>query len=129
MAKEEKFKVASIDVNFVVSSSKEVLALKQEQAMKERDLKIWLSTVNTDVMKQGTREEQQLLVNKYNAEFAQRQDTIKREYAMKLQEIDRNITAIIADVAQKEKYDMVFAKGTVLYGGDDITAKIAELVK
>lgn len=129
MAKESKLKVAFIDVNFVVNQSKEVHQLRNDQMAKEKELKIWLSTVNTDVMKQGTREEQQQLANKYNAEFAQKQQQLKIDYNQKLQEIDRNITNIIATEAKKLGYDFVFSKGTVLFGGEDITMQIAELVK
>ncbi len=129
MSEESKIRVAFIDVNFVVNQSKEVQQLRNDQIAKERELKIWLSTVNTDVMKQGTREEQQQLANKYNAEFAQKQQQLKLEYNQKLQEIDRNITNIIAEEAKKLNYDFVFSKGTVLFGGEDITVQIAELVR
>lgn len=126
---EKKLKMAYIDVNYLLNKSTEIKELKEENAQKNKDLQIWLSKVNTDVMEKSSNEEQQQLINKYNNEFALRQANIKQEYAIKLQQIDANITAVIAEAAKKLDYDFIFAKGTLLYGGEDITLQIAELIK
>lgn len=125
----KKMKMAFIDVNYLVNQSKEVRELNADTAQKNKDLQIWLSKVNTEVMEQASQEEQQKLVNQYNNEFAAKQAAIKQEYAVRLQKIDAHITAIIAEEAKKLDYDCIFAKGTLLYGGEDITLQIAELVK
>ena len=128
-SQEKKIRMAYIDVNYIVNQSKDIQELKNENAMKNRELQIWLSKVNTEVMEKGTREEQEQLVNQYNQEYAIRQNNIKQDYNLKLQQIDAKITKLIAEEAKKLDYDFIFAKGTLLYGGEDITAKIAELVK
>ena len=125
----KKIKMGYIDVNYIINQSKDVQELKMENARKNRELQIWLSKVNTSVMEQGTREEQERLVNQYNQEYAMKQANIKQEYNLKLQQVDAKITSIIAEQAKNLDYDFIFAKGTLLYGGEDITAKIAELVK
>ena len=43
--------------------------------------------------------------------------------------IDKSISATIQTQAKKSGYDLVLAKGIVLYGGNDITAEIQKLVK
>ena len=48
----KKVKMAYIDVNYVVNQSKDVQELKTENAQKNRELQIWLSKVNTNVMEQ-----------------------------------------------------------------------------
>ena len=48
---------------------------------------------------------------------------------MKLQAIDKSITATIAQEAKAQNYNLVLSKSSVLYGGDDITASIAKNVK
>ena len=126
---DKKTKMAYIDVNYVVNQSKDVQELKAETMQKNKELQIWLSKVNTEVMEKGTREEQQQLVDRYNQEFAMKQANIKQDYNLKLQQIDAKITGVIAEEAKKLDYDFIFAKGTLLYGGEDITLKIAELVK
>ncbi|MCQ2753903.1 MAG: hypothetical protein MJ231_02525 [bacterium] len=126
---EKKIKMAYIDVNYIVNQSKDIQELKNETAIKNKDLQIWLSKVNTEVMEKGTRQEQEQLVNQYNQEYAMKQANIRQDYNLKLQQIDAKITGIIAEEAKKLDYDFIFAKGTLLYGGEDITLKIAELVK
>ncbi len=123
------YKVAVVDVNAVVSKSAQVRALKKEQQTKLQELQKWLNNARTDVAKQSTDENKQKLAKKYDAEFAKKQEAIKKNYATKLQAIDKSITATIAQEAKAQNYNLVLSKGSVLYGGDDITASIAKVVK
>lgn len=122
-------KIAVVDVNKVVSQSSDVQALKKEQATKMQDLQKWLTVVRADVEKQSTEEGKQKLIKKYDAEFAKKQEAIKKEYAGKLQAIDKKISGVIASEAKTKGYDLVLAKGVVLYGGSDITNDISKAVK
>lgn len=122
-------KIAVVDLNAVVSKSTQVQALKQEQQQKLADLKKWLETVRADVAKQQTQEGKDKLIKKYDADFAQKQESIKKEYAKKLADIDKSISQTIATQAKAAGYDMVLPKGSVLYGGDDITKIIIKNVK
>ena len=54
---------------------------------------------------------------------------MRKNYAEKLKAIDKNINAIIAEQAKAKGYDMIIAKGVVVYGGDDITADVVKAVK
>ncbi len=123
------YKVAVVDVNAVVSKSAQVQALKKEQQAKLQELQKWLETVRADVQKQSTKEGKEKLVKKYDAEFAKKQETIKKDYAKKLQAIDKSISATITAEAKSKNYDLVLSKGIVLYGGEDITANISKIVK
>ena len=123
------YKVAVVDVNAVVSKSAQVQALKKEQQTKLQELQKWLNNARTDVAKQSTDENKQKLAKKYDAEFAKKQEAIKKNYATKLQAIDKSITATIAREAKAQNYNLVLSKGSVLYGGDDITASISKVVK
>ena len=120
------YKVAVVDVNAVVQKSAQVQALKKEQQEKMQELQKWLETVRADVQKQSTKEG---LVKKYDAEFAKKQEAIKKNYAGKLQAIDKSISATIAAEAKAKSYNLVLSKGVVLYGGEDITASISKIVK
>lgn len=123
------FKIAVVDVNKVVTESSDVQALKKEQEAKMQDLQKWLNTVRADVEKQSTNEGKQKLAKKYDADFVKKQKTIKKEYAGRLQKIDKNISGVIAKEAKTQDYDMVLAKGVVLYGGEDITKAISKAVR
>ena len=123
------YKVAVVDVNAVVQKSAQVQALKKEQQEKMQELQKWLETVRADVQKQSTKEGKEKLVKKYDAEFAKKQEEIKKNYAGKLQAIDKSIRATIAAEAKAKSYNLVLSKGVVLYGGEDITASISKIVK
>ena len=116
------YNVAVVDVNAVVAKSAQVQALKKEQQEKLQELQKWLETVRADVQKQSTKEGKEKLVKKYDAEFAKKQEAIKKNYSNKLQAIDKSISATIAAEAKAKNYNLVLSKSMVLYGGDDITA-------
>ncbi len=122
-------KIAVADVPAIVSKSAQVKALKEDQLKKNQELQKWLETVNADVKKQSTEANKQKLLKKYNEELAKKKETNAKAYAKKLSAIDASITATIATLAKSKGYDIVLAKSTVLYGGDDITAEIAKIVK
>ena len=122
-------KIAVVDVNKVVSDSKEVKALKAQQDKKKDELVKWLETVKTDINKQSSNENKVKLAKKYDSELAKKQHANRKHYTKKLQTIDKNISAIINQTAKAQGYTIVFAKSSVLYGGDDITGVISKAVK
>lgn len=124
-----QYKIAVIDINQVVKKSAQVQELKKEQAKKTAELRTWLKGVKEEVSKQPNEEAKKKLTKKYDGEFAKKQTEIKKNYATKLKAIDKSISETIAQKAQEQGYDMVIAKNSVLYGGDDITAAVAKVVK
>ena len=122
-------KIAVVDVSAVVAKSAQVKALKNEQQAKLKDLEKWLKTAQADVEKQKTDAGKEKLLKKYNADFEKKKTEIAQNYQTKLQEIDKSISATIAAQAKMNGYDVVIAKGVILYGGDDITEEIQKVVK
>ena len=122
-------KVAVVDVPKIVSESKQVQALKDEQAKKSQELAKWLEVVRADVAKQQTEAGKEKLLKKYEADLAKKREANAKDYAKKLADIDKNISATIEAQAKLKGYDLVLSKSTVLYGGDDLTAEIAKVVK
>ena len=105
------------------------MALKKEQNLKKEELQQWLSIAKADVEKQKTQEGKDKLVKKYDSEFQKKQQSIQKAYTEKLQVIDKDISEVIAKTAKDKGYDIVLAKGVVLYGGEDITNTISKLIK
>ena len=52
-----------------------------------------------------------------------------KNYTAKLTAIDNAISAKVAEQAKAGNYDVVLAKGVVLYGGTDITEAVKKAVK
>lgn len=122
-------KIAVVDVNRVVGNSSQVMALKKEQNLKNEELQKWLTTARADVEKQKTQEGKEKLAKKYDSDFQKKQQAIQKDYTDKLQAIDKDISGVIAKTAKDKGYNVVLAKGVVLYGGDDITNTISKLIK
>ena len=122
-------KIAVVDVQAVVSKSAQVQALKKEQQAKMQDLEKWLKTAQADVEKQKTQDGKDKLLKKYNAEFTKKKEVLAKDYASRLQAVDKSITDTIATQARLKGYNMVISKGVVVFGGDDITADVQKVVK
>ena len=67
--------------------------------------------------------------DKYNKELNSKKAAMDKNYASKLESIDKNISAKINEQAKAGNYDIVLAKGVVLYGGTDITDAVKKAVK
>lgn len=122
-------KYAVVDVQKVVASSKQVKALKAEQEKQAKELAKWIETAKADVEKQKTDEAREKLAKKYDAQLAKKREVATETYAKKLTAIDDSISAVIEKKAKENGYSMIFAKSTVLYGGDDLTNLIIKAVK
>ncbi len=123
------YNVAVVDVQSVVAKSSQVAVLKQEQEQKTMVLHKWIEDAKKDVEKQKNKEKKEELLNKYNKEFAEKQQALTADYIQKLKVIDENITNIIEKEAKRMGYDMVASKGVVLYGADDITEEVAKNIQ
>ncbi len=122
-------KIAVVDVQKVVESSKQVQALKVEQKNKLDSLSSFVKTANADIAKQKNDAEKKKLEEKYTKQLNDKRKAIQDDYAKKLKAIDTSISAVIAQKAKEQGYNMVLSKGVVLYGGDDMTDVVAKSVK
>ncbi len=129
VANADTTKIAVVDLQKVVASSKQVKVLKDEQYKKATELEKWLDVAKKDIEKQSTDENKQKLIKKYDSELAKKRDANTKEYTRKLNEIDASVSQVITNYAKSKSYDMVLAKSNVLFGGIDITSEIIKLVK
>lgn len=123
------FKVAVVDVSQVVSSSAQVKALKAEQQKKATEMGNFIDKARKDVASVSDEKKKKALETKYTKELQTKREKLEKDYTAKLTAIDSNISKTIETQAKAKNYDVVLAKGVVLYGGDDITADIIKTVK
>ena len=121
--------IAVVDVQSVVENSAQVKALKEEQISKTKDLEAWLKNAQSEVKAEEDKAKQDALLQKYNAEFAQKRADLAQQYQEKLKVISESISQTVAEYAQKSGYSLVLSKHITLYGGIDITEEIAKIVK
>ena len=129
MAADNSGKIAVVDVQKVVSQSQQVKSLKNEQIQKKKDLAVFVEGARKAVAAESDKTKKAQIEDKYNKELNDRVQTIDKDYAQKLSDIDKNISGIIEKQAKSMGYSMVLTKGIVLYGGDDITNQVIKQVK
>lgn len=122
-------KIAVVDVQSVVNSSSQVQALKKEQQAKAKELVAFVEKARKDVAATTDVKKKQALEEKYNKELNTKKLAMDKNYAAKLEAIDKAISTQIANQAKAANYDVVLAKGVVLYGGTDITEAVKKAVK
>ncbi len=122
-------KIAVVDVQQVVNSSSQVQALKKEQQTKAKELVAFVEKARKDVAATTDAKKKQALEEKYNKELNSKKEAMDKNYTAKLTAIDNAISAKVAEQAKAGNYDVVLAKGVVLYGGTDITEAVKKAVK
>ena len=115
-----------VDVQWLVSHIKEVQILRQEHQANLVALQQWVKAANAEIAAQNMPEDKNSLTQKYQLELNQKQQAMQQNHLQKVQVVDANLSKLIADVAKQEKLDYVFAKGTLVFGGQDITQKVAD---
>ena len=116
--------VACVDLQKVVSASPAVKSLKKEQELKAKELLSFVDKARKDVAATKDEKKKLDLEVKYNKEYISKREKIEKDYSEKLKNIEKSISQTISEQAKILGYDMVIAKGTVLYGGNDITEYI-----
>ncbi len=116
--------IAVVDLQKIVSNSAQVKQLKQEHAKKMDELNKIIINARGAISNETDSAKILQLEEKYTKEFNAKKQALEKDYAARLAAIEKNIQAEITKKAQNEKYDYVFAKSVVLYGGKDITNEI-----
>lgn len=129
VAQAEVKKIAVVDIQKVVTNSLQVQALKKEQETKKKELIAFIKKAEAEVKTQTDSSKQKALAEKYDKQIKLKQESIVKSYQKRLEAIDKNINAVIIQHAKTMGYDIVLAKGVVLYGGDDITDAVIKVVK
>ncbi len=122
-------KIAVVDVQEVVNSSSQVQALKKEQQAKMKEVVSFVEKARKEVAATTDVKKKQALEEKYNKELNTKKTAMDKNYADKLTAIDNTISKQIETQAKAGGYDIVLAKGVVLYGGSDITEAVKKAVK
>ena len=123
------YRVAVVDIAKIVANSSSVKALKEEQARNKDELEKFVKLAKADVDKQSDVYKKKILTDKYDKELNTRHKNMQLSYKQKLQKIETGIYSVIEQRAKFDGYDLVLSKGSVLYGGTDITSSISQYVR
>lgn len=120
--------VACVDVQKVVTASKQVQDLKKEQENKSKEFVKLIEKARKEIAATSDIKKKQELEEKYNKELASKKEKADKEYSEKLRKIETSISAVIAEQAKSKGYDLVITKGSVLYTNSDITSDVISAV-
>lgn len=129
LAAPEAQKIAVVDIQKIVSASSEVKALKASQNAKSKELSEFIKKAQAEVNKQTDEAKKKAVAEKYEKQLVQKREANAKEYSAKLKAADANITAQIGKKATELGYTIVLPKSGVIFGGDDITATILQVIK
>jgi len=116
--------IAVIDLQKVVSNSSEVKQLKAEHQKKMEELNKIIINARGEIANETDENKIIKIEEKYTNEFNTKKNLLEKDYNNRLNTIEKNIKDEIAQKAQKDNYEYVFAKSVLLYGGKDITDEI-----
>lgn len=120
----EENSIAVVDLQKLVSNSAQVKQLKQEHSKKMEELNKIIINARGAIANETDSAKLVQLEEKYTREFNTKKQALEKDYNTRLSNIEKSIQAEIGKKAQKDKYNYVFAKSVVLYGGKDITSEI-----
>lgn len=124
------FKYAVVDVPRVVENSQQVANLKKQRQEQERLFSKSLQDAQKKLQAETNATKKKALEDSLTKSLNAQKDKMNQEYAQKLQAIDKNISAVIAQQARANGYKLVVAKSVVLYSeGTDITNDVMKAVK
>lgn len=123
------YRVAVVDVQELISKSSEVNNLKIQQQKKLDQMKATIERAQSDISKETDPKKVEQLEEKYRNEINNQKIALDEEYNSKLKVIDANIKNMVVAKAKGLQYNLVLPKSIVFFGGDDITAEVAKMVK
>lgn len=122
-------KIAIVDVQALVNQTPSVIALRNEQQANANVIQNWVAGVNNQLSQIADPNQRAAMTQQYQIELNKREQILQSQYVQKVQAIDAELSKLVSDVATEKKLDYVFAKGMVVFGGTDITADVAKLLK
>ena len=121
--------IAVVDIPKIVAQSSQVKNLKAEHDKKKADMVQFMNKAKSEIDAQTDVNKKKTIAQKYEKELAAKREAASKDYAKKLAQIDKDITAVIVKQAKIMSYDMVLAKNSLLFGGDNITDTIIKNIK
>ena len=120
--------VAIVNLEYVLSKSKKLSSIREENKQKLENLSKWVSKVNQELKAQTDTTKQNQLVEQYKKLTHEKEQIIKYEHQQKLKEINNEITSLINKVAKQQGCKIVLINTSVISGGKDITSDVLKLL-
>lgn len=122
-------KFGVVNVQQVVANSTQYKKIQDQKVANTKELVAYIEKARKDVASVSDEKKKKALEDKYNKEYSAKKAKMEKDLSDKLKAADNALSKTIDEQSKAGGYKMVFAKGIVLYGGEDITDKVIKAVK
>jgi outer membrane protein len=123
------YKIAVVDIQRIVANSDEIENLKTEQEKQMQNLQKTIEKARAEISQEKDPTKIAKLEDKYRQQINEQKIALDTSYNSKLTAIDNKIKTAVVEKARSMNYNIVLPKNTVLFGGDDITEQVANIIK
>ena len=124
-----EYKIATVDIQKIVANSTEIKSLKAEQEKQMQNMQSTLDKARTEISKEQDPVKIAQLEEKYRNEINNQKLALDTSYNTKVKAIDSKIKTAVVEKARSMNYNIVLPKNTVLFGGDDITDEVSQIIQ
>lgn len=120
--------VGFIDVNYIVSNSKETQALKQKQDALTVELQKYGITEKEKMMNSKSSLNKQDMEKELIKKVSTKKEDLEKQYRDNFVSVQQKIKTAVNDVEKKKHIELVFTKDSLVSGGVDITKDVIEVL-
>lgn len=124
-----EYKIATVDIQKIVVNSTEIKSLKAEQEKQMQNMQSTIDKARTEISKEQDPVKIAQLEEKYRNEINNQKLALDTSYNTKVKAIDSKIKTAVVEKARSMNYNIVLPKNTVLFGGDDITDEVSQIIQ
>lgn len=124
-----EYKIATVDIQKIVANSTEIKSLKAEQEKQMQNMQSTIDKAQTEISKEQDPVKIAQLEEKYRNEINNQKLALDTSYNTKVKAIDSKIKTAVVEKARSMNYNIVLPKNTVLFGGDDITDEVSQIIQ
>ena len=124
-----EYKIATVDIQKIVANSTEIKSLKAEQEKQMQNMHSTIDKARTEISKEQDPVKIAQLEEKYRNEINNQKLALDTSYNTKVKAIDSKIKTAVVEKARSMNYNIVLPKNTVLFGGDDITDEVSQIIQ
>ena len=124
-----EYKIATVDIQKIVANSTEIKSLKAEQEKQMQNMQSTIDKARTEISKEQDPVKIAQWEEKYSNEINNQTLALDTSYNTKVKAIDSKIKTAVVEKARSMNYNIVLPKNTVLFGGDDITDEVSQIIQ
>ena len=122
-------KIALVDMARVVSNYDKAKAVQADLKVNQAAIRKMLANAKKDIREIDDEEKKKEMQKKLAKNIMAKNKSFKEDFAEKWQEVQEKVLLTIKSVADRQKYDLVVDKTSVIAGGEDITQNVIDELK